>query len=125
MTDVLAFFYALFVTVPPLFFISFFFAWKAMGQTRMSAVKKAADWSTPGFMLAVHYQTTVLWDIASFWFIIIIFLATMIVFTIVHWRKSEEVQLAAMMKSAWRFQFLLFFLIYGALLFYGFIRPII
>lgn len=113
---------SLFLTVPVLGFILIYFVVRAVTKNSKKSVHRALDYSTILFILAVHFLIASIWGKSFFWLIILIMILTAMLFTVVHWKFKGEIVLNKVIKGFWRFNFLLFFIAYFALLIFGLIE---
>lgn len=121
MSSALASVVATFVTVPLLaFYLIYLVSVKTTRNKRIS-VKRAVDFSACFFIIAVYFIAFEIWAISLFWLILMLFILVAMVFTIIHWKVSEDIHFGKLLKGIWRFNFIIFFFAYLFLSFYGLI----
>jgi CDP-diglyceride synthetase len=109
----------IFLMVPLLGFIIIYFLYKMITKNSLKSFHVALDLSTVLFILAVHFLTMTIWGESFFWLIAILLIIIAMVFVVVHWKVKGEIVLNKVFKGFWRFNFLIFFLAYITLTFYG------
>jgi CDP-diglyceride synthetase len=109
----------IFFMVPLLGFIIIYFLYKMITKNSLKSFHVALDLSTVLFILAVHFLTMTIWGESFFWLIAILLIIIAMVFVVVHWKVKGEIVLNKVFKGFWRFNFLIFFLAYITLTFYG------
>ncbi|MBD8068401.1 DUF3397 domain-containing protein [Bacillus sp. PS06] len=77
------------------------------------------DLTTFLFMISVHYLLLALLDQSYLWVIFMVLLSTIVVFGLIHWKKTNEVNIVKVLKGSWRFSFLFFATSYLLLLITG------
>jgi hypothetical protein len=124
-SNAVAWFLATFVTLPILAFYLIYIVCVKTTRNKKRSFKLAVDLSTILFIISVHFIVYEIWEVSLFGFILLLILIIAIIFTIIHWKIAEDIQLSKLLRGIWRFNFLLFFLIYFLLSIYGlFIRVI-
>ncbi|MCS0787330.1 DUF3397 domain-containing protein [Cytobacillus pseudoceanisediminis] len=112
------------VTIPLLGYLAVFIISKQITKKHKRSVHIALDVSTLFFILAVHYLIVVIWDKSYLWMIVLSLLITAVTFIIMHWRIKQEINLRALFKGFWRFNFLLYFTAYIVLMFIGLVQRV-
>ncbi|MCM3242955.1 DUF3397 domain-containing protein [Cytobacillus oceanisediminis] len=112
------------VTIPLLGYLAVFIISKQITKKHKRSVHIALDVSTLFFILAVHYLIVVIWDKSYLWMIVLSLLITAVTFIIMHWRIKQEVNLRALFKGFWRFNFLLYFTAYIVLMLIGLVQRV-
>ncbi|WP_066318140.1 DUF3397 domain-containing protein [Bacillus sp. FJAT-29814] len=103
-------------------FLAVFIIGKLVTKNTRRSVHYALDYSTVFFIFSVHFLLKTIWGNSLFWLIILILILTAMVFVIVHWKVKQDINLKKVMKGFWRFNFLLFSLVYIGLTIYGLIH---
>lgn len=103
-------------------FLAVFIIGKLVTKNTRRSVHYALDYSTVFFIFSVHFLLKTIWGNSFFWLIILILILTAMVFVIVHWKVKQDIDLKKVMKGFWRFNFLLFSLVYIGLTIYGLIH---
>jgi hypothetical protein len=112
------------VTIPLLGYLAVFIISKQITKKHKRSVHIALDVSTLFFILAVHYLIVVIWDKSYLWMIVLSLLITAVTFIIMHWRIKQEVNMRALFKGFWRFNFLLYFTAYIVLMLIGLVQRV-
>ncbi|UTR15198.1 DUF3397 domain-containing protein [Salipaludibacillus sp. LMS25] len=119
MAEVTAVITATLVTMPLLgLYIIYLITMKA-ARNKQRSFKLAVDLTVLLFITSVYFMVYEIWGIRMGWLIAMFFLLTAIVFTFVHWKNYEEIDIQRVFKGVWRFQFVVFFLLYFMILMYG------
>ncbi len=92
-----------------------------MTKNTRKSMYKALDYTTILYIISVHFLIVTIWGKSLFWLIILIMILIAMMFVLVHWKVKEEIVLKKVMKGFWRFNFIVFFLTYISLTFYGLI----
>ncbi|PYZ97916.1 hypothetical protein CR205_04790 [Alteribacter lacisalsi] len=108
------------VTVPFIAFYLVYIVTVKLTRKKSVALRTAVDGSLLFFMLAVHFFILEIWGLSLIQYVFALMFLTAIIFTLIHWKKYEEVQFIRIVKGVWRFQFVLFFVLYFVLMFVGF-----
>lgn len=124
MNTVLSSLIATLVTIPLLGYLAVFIISKQITKKHKRSVHIALDVSTLLFILAVHYLIIVIWDKSYLWMIVLSLLITAVTFIIMHWRIKQEINLRALFKGFWRFNFLLYFTAYIVLMIIGLVQRV-
>ncbi|MCM3768579.1 DUF3397 domain-containing protein [Neobacillus niacini] len=103
-------------------FLAVFIIGKLVTKNTRRSVHYALDYSAVFFIFSVHFLLKTIWGNSFFWLIILILILTAMVFVIVHWKVKQDINLKKVMKGFWRFNFLLFSLVYIGLTIYGLIH---
>ncbi len=115
---------ASFVTIPLLGYIIVFVISKWLTKKHHKSVRVALDLTTFFLVIAVHYLIKVIWGLSLFWVICIVMILVAIMFVVIHWKTKQEIDFAKVFRGFWRFNFLLFSLVYLLLLIYGLISRV-
>ncbi|WP_312469187.1 DUF3397 domain-containing protein [Neobacillus sp.] len=110
-----------FFTLPFTGSILVYFFIKLMTKNTRKSMYKALDYTTILYIISVHFLIVTIWGKSLFWLIILIMILIAMMFVLVHWKVKEEIVLKKVMKGFWRFNFIVFFLTYISLTFYGLI----
>lgn len=124
MTEVISSIIATFVTIPVLGYIIVFIISKLLTRHHRKSVKFAIDVTTLLLVIAVHYFIMAIWGISLFWLLLLLMIMIAISFVFAHWKLKHEIVFSKVFKGFWRFNFLLFGIIYMVLLIYGLILRI-
>lgn len=124
MNNVLAWTLATILTLPVLFFYLVYIVTVKLNKNKKKAFRLAVDASTIVFIASVHFLIIEVWGKSLLWLIFVLILIVAIVFTIINWKITEEIQPRRLIRGVWRFNFMLFFVIYFFLAFYGLVLRI-
>ncbi len=119
MSNALAWIVATFVTMPILALYFIYLISIKTTKNKKRSLKLAVDYSTILFIIAVYFIVYEIWTKSFFWIIMIVILIIGMIFTIIHWKVSEDIQLGKLLIGIWRVNFLLFFFAYLLLSLYG------
>ncbi|MFD0825232.1 DUF3397 domain-containing protein [Neobacillus sp. M.A.Huq-85] len=108
--------------LPPLGFVAAYIIFRMITKSKRKSVHKALDFTTLLFIIAVHFLIVTIWGKSLFWLIIIVLILIAMTFVVVHWKIKGEILFGKVLKGFWRCNFILFFLVYMALTFYGLIH---
>ncbi|WP_223595995.1 DUF3397 domain-containing protein [Neobacillus bataviensis] len=122
MSSIISTILTLFITLPFLGLLVIFFIFKLVTKNTRKSVHKALDYTTVLFIFSVHFLILTIWEKSLFWLIILIMIIIAMMFVLVHWKVKEEIIIKKVMKGFWRFNFILFFLVYISLTLYGLIH---
>jgi hypothetical protein len=115
LTDIITIFF----TLPFLGLIIIYFLYKMITNDSRKSFHKALDYSTILFIIAVHFLLIIITGKTLSWLILIILILIAMVFVVVHWKIKGEIILFKVFKGFWRCNFLIFFIAYIFLTFYG------
>jgi hypothetical protein len=115
---------ATFVTIPLLGYLVVFIISKQVTKKHRRSVHIALDVSTLLFIFSVHYLILTIWDQNYFWMIILSMLVIAIIFILIHWKVKQEINIPLVFRGYWRFNFLLFFMIYIVLTVIGVVQSV-
>jgi hypothetical protein len=113
---------ALLFIMPFFGFLIVFVVLRLSTKDTRKSIHYALDYSTILFIFSVHFLIKTIWGKSLLWLIILVLIVTAMVFVIVHWKVKGEIDLRKVMKGFWRFNFLLFSLLYIGLTLYGLIH---
>ncbi|MFN7250949.1 MAG: DUF3397 domain-containing protein [Anaerobacillus sp.] len=119
MSDAIAWVVATFVTLPIFAFYLIYLVSVKTTKNKRKSIKLAVDTSAILFIIAVYFISYEIWSQSLLWLIITLIIVVAMIFTIIHWKVSEDIQLDKLLKGFWRFNFLLFVFMYLILSFYG------
>lgn len=119
MSDAIAWVVATFVTLPIFAFYLIYLVSVKTTKNKKKSIKLAVDTSAILFVIAVYFISYEIWSQSLLWLIITLIIIVAMLFTIIHWKVSEDIQLDKLLKGFWRFNFLLFFFMYLLLSVYG------
>ncbi|WP_040204840.1 DUF3397 domain-containing protein [Neobacillus jeddahensis] len=108
-----------FFTIPFLGSVLVFLVIKLITKNTRVSLLKALDYTTILFIISVHFLIITLLGKSLFGFILLIMILVAMMFVFVHWKVREEIVMKKVLKGFWRFSFILFFLAYITLTFYG------
>ncbi|MCR6107179.1 DUF3397 domain-containing protein [Salipaludibacillus agaradhaerens] len=121
MAEVTAVITATLITAPLLGLYIFYLIIMKVSQNKQRSFKIAVDATVLLFIASVYFMVYEIWGVRTGWLIVMFFLLTAIVFTFVHWKNYEEIDIKRVFKGVWRFQFVVFFLLYFIVIMYGLI----
>ncbi|MBS4177221.1 DUF3397 domain-containing protein [Lederbergia citrea] len=110
---------AIFVTLPVLLYILIFILTKQLTNNHRKAKSAAMNATTIVLIFSVHFLILAIWAKSLIWIIFLFMLITAIVFTYIYWKIREEIVYPKVFLGYWRLNFLLFSVLYIALLLYG------
>ncbi|QOY34366.1 DUF3397 domain-containing protein [Anaerobacillus isosaccharinicus] len=119
MSDALAWMVATFVTLPIFAFYLVYIVTVKATKNKKKSIKLAVDISASFFIIAVYFIAYEIWSQSLFWVMIISLIVVAMIFTVVHWKISEDIHLGKLLKGIWRFNFLLYVFAYILLSVYG------
>ena len=125
MEELLVIIAATLVTIPLIGFYLVYIISVKISKDKVFALKLAADGTTVLFVIAVYFIVFEIWDLRLAWLFILFFLVTAIAFTLLHWKKYEDIEISKVVKGVWRFQFIFFFVVYFVLIIYGLFSEIL
>jgi hypothetical protein len=118
-SDAIAWLVATFVTLPIFTFYLIYLVSVKTTKNKRKSIKLAVDTSAIFFIIAVYFISYEIWSQSLLWLIITLIIVVAMIFTIIHWKVSEDIQLDKLLKGFWRFNFLLFVFMYLVLSVYG------
>ncbi|UCZ51836.1 DUF3397 domain-containing protein [Bacillus shivajii] len=124
MSSIIVFIIASFVTVPLIAFYLVYIISVKSTKNKVFSIKLAADCTVVLLMFAIYFIALEIWGISILWMIILFFLLSSIIFTILHWKSYELISIHKVFKGVWRFQFFVLSVLYFILMVYGFIANI-
>ncbi|MFA9557352.1 DUF3397 domain-containing protein [Evansella sp. AB-rgal1] len=123
-SEVFVFVAATLVTAPLIgLYIVYLIAVKST-HNKVYSVKLAVDSTAFLFIIAVYFIILEIWEVRIMWLFILFVLLSAMIFTFLHWKKYEDIQITKVLKGVWRFQFFVFFVLYFILIFYGLVRHV-
>jgi hypothetical protein len=125
MIEFTAFLAATLVTVPLIGLYIIYFVSVKTTRNKQVSFKIAVDSTVLLFIISVYFLFLEIWRIHTGWMIVLFFLFTALIFTVLHWKNYEDIKLRRLFKGVWRFQFVVFFILYFILVIYGMIFRII
>jgi predicted lysophospholipase L1 biosynthesis ABC-type transport system permease subunit len=124
MGDIVAWVIATIVTIPLLGWYLIYITTVKISKNKSKSLRLASDWTTILFMVAVYFIMVELWARSFLWIILAAFFFIAILVTWIHWKLSGDIQVGKLFRGIWRFNFILFFLLYVLLFSYGLILRI-
>ncbi|MCL7746361.1 MULTISPECIES: DUF3397 domain-containing protein [Halalkalibacter] len=124
MTELVAFVIATIVTIPLLGWYMIYITSVKISKNKSKSMRRASDWTTLLFMIAVYFIMIEIWAQSFLWIILAIFFFIALVVTWIQWRVSGDIQTIKLFKGIWRFNFLTFVIIYVLLSGYGLLARI-
>jgi hypothetical protein len=118
-SEIFAVIAATLVTIPLLGLYFVYLAAVKTTRNKVFSLKLAVDCTALLFMAAVYFLILEIWGVHLLWVFILFFLASAVIFTIMHWKVYEDIYIRKVIKGVWRFQFFVFLLAYFALILYG------
>lgn len=125
MIDVLLGSLATFVTVPILAWIVVYWITKKLTRKKKRSFLLATDVTTFFLIVSVIVIMYTIWSLSFIWPIVILLLVVVISITFVFWKQDKDVGMYQIMKTSWRFNFLLFSTGYLLLCIYGLIDRVL
>ncbi|WP_062197760.1 DUF3397 domain-containing protein [Massilibacterium senegalense] len=105
--------------LPPVLGLTVYVFFKYIPRTQHRAFHIAVDITTIFLIFAVYFLMIQLFQFSGFSYIVLIILLVGLVMTIIHYKKFEYIRFKKLIKSTWRFCFLIFFLGFIGLVTYG------
>ncbi|GAE33846.1 DUF3397 domain-containing protein [Halalkalibacter akibai] len=124
MGDIVAWVIATIVTIPLIGWYIIYITTVKISKNKSKSIRLASDWTTVLFMAAVYFIMVELWEKSFFWIILALFFFIAILFTWIHWKLSGDIETSKLFRGIWRFNFLLFFVVYLLLFSYGLLSRI-
>jgi hypothetical protein len=124
MSNILSSIIAVLITAPILVYFLVFIISKQLTKKHRQSVHYAIDISTIFFILSVHFLVINIWKQSLSWAIFIFMLVCAIIFVIINWSIKGEIIFVRLVKGFWRFNFLIFILLYFVLTIYGLIQKV-
>lgn len=107
------------VTVPLIaLYVVYFIAVKA-SRNKMLSFKFAVDVTVVLFIVSVYFLFLEIWSVRTGGWMILFILLTAVLFTFFHWKNHDDIHIRKVLKGVWRFQFVVFLVLYFLLLIYG------
>ncbi|GGA83838.1 DUF3397 domain-containing protein [Ornithinibacillus halotolerans] len=125
MFEIILYVIAFMVSFPILITIGLYYAFKFIYQNKIKAFHQSVNWTTLLYILAVHTVLADLFNHSFILYIVVLLLLILTIVVIVQWKKYIDVDLYKAIKFLWRISFLIFFLLYIALVFYGIVSEIL
>lgn len=110
---------ALFITVPLFFYLLIFVFVKQVTKNHRKAFSIAVHLTTVLLIASVHFLIIAIWSQSYFFLIVLFMLVLAMIFTFLHWKMREEIIYSKVFIGYWRFNFLVFSILYISLLIYG------
>lgn len=123
MVDLVIYFLAFFITLPPAIMILIYIIGLKRHQSSMRAIHMTANWTTIFFVIAVDLIISMMFDIDVTGLLIAFMLFLLGVIIFFQW-KNTEIHFPKAMRLLWRIAFLLFFFLYLLLILVGVIKRI-
>ncbi|WP_209125472.1 DUF3397 domain-containing protein [Alkalihalobacillus sp. BA299] len=121
MSSAFAWFIATVVTLPIVGWYIVYIITVKITKKKSYSIRLAADISLVFFISAVYFISYEIWNQSFLWVILIAFFVVAICFTIIHWKVANDVHFIRLFRGIWRFNFILFFIVYIMLSTYGLI----
>lgn len=116
---------AIFIMIPFLSGLLVFLLTKLISQNNRKAMNLSIDVTTVFFIFSVHFLLETIWGKSFFWIIILVLIVIAMAFAVLHWKVNQEIIIQKVLKSFWRFSFLLFSVAYLAFTLFGIIKSAI
>lgn len=115
---------ATFITAPVLGLYIIYFILVKTTKKKQFSFKVAVDYTVLLFITSVYFLCLEIWELQIGWFVLLFLLMSASLFTILHWKYFDDIDLKRVFKSVWRFQFVVYCLLYFFLIIYGLIFQI-
>ncbi|WLD95056.1 DUF3397 domain-containing protein [Alkalihalobacillus sp. AL-G] len=125
MVDFFAGSLATLITVPLIAWLMVYSVMKKFTQKKKKSFLFATDVTTFFLIASVLSILYTIWERSFIWPIIVLLLAIVICITWIYWKQDKDVSMFRILKTAWRFNFLLFSTGYLSLSIYGLVTRII
>ncbi|WP_257350564.1 DUF3397 domain-containing protein [Pseudalkalibacillus decolorationis] len=123
--DILAGSLATLVTAPLLVWFIIYGSMKKLTHKKKKSFHFASDITTFFLIASVLSIAHTIWNHSLLWPIMVLLLLIFSCITWLYWKQDKDIELIKIIKTAWRFNFLLFFMCYLLLCAYGLITRII
>ncbi|KGX93332.1 hypothetical protein N781_12750 [Pontibacillus halophilus JSM 076056 = DSM 19796] len=119
MNDVLAYLFAIVITMPiPTTLVVFFIARKFYRRGK-PALRFAINTTVLVYILAVEVSLFVIFERSYFWYILLFLIVLLSMFVILQWKYKKDIYFMKAWKGFWRLSFFLFMMAYVGLTVYG------
>jgi uncharacterized membrane protein YozB (DUF420 family) len=119
MVDIFAWLISLAVTLPMLTLVILFLILRIVVKNKKKSIMLTVDLSTFFFIVSVHFHLLTLFKQSFLSFIILGLMCLTLVVYYIEYKRSKAPTITRVSKKVWRMSFLLFFVIYLVLAFYG------
>lgn len=113
------------ITAPLIGYILVFVVSKQITNNHQRAVFLAIDVTTLLLIISVHFIVQTIWHQSFFWLILIVVILIAMLFVFIHWKTKNEINLKRVMRGFWRFNFLLFSVVYLVLILLGIVSRVL
>ncbi|QKS71533.1 DUF3397 domain-containing protein [Paenalkalicoccus suaedae] len=111
----------LIITVPLISMLLVYVVLRKVTKRKHKSLKLAVDSHVPIFAVSIYFLVRQLFHFSAVGVLLIALLTSALVFMIIHWRLTEEIDMRRILRGAWRFQFLLYLSAYIGLIVTGLI----
>ncbi|WP_349410403.1 DUF3397 domain-containing protein [Pseudalkalibacillus sp. SCS-8] len=125
MVDVFLGSLATFVTLPILAWVFVYWVAKGITRKKKTSFLLATDVTTFFLICSVLVIMYTIWSKSFIWPLIIFLITVIISITFVYWKQDKDVGIFRILKTSWRFNFLLFSSGYLFLCVYGLINRVL
>lgn len=125
MEAVLSWVIATLITFPILGYVIVFVSTKQITKNHHKAVNFSINFVTIPFVLSVYFLIQSIWDISSFWIILLAIIILAIMVVIVHHKVKGEIDLQKVLRGIWRINTVFFILVYCILVGFGILSSMI
>ncbi|MGJ9381307.1 DUF3397 domain-containing protein [Salipaludibacillus sp. CF4.18] len=119
MGDLAIGFIATLITAPILGLYLVYFVLVKITKSKQYAFKTAVDYTVFLFIMSVYFLCREIWSLEIGSFVLLFLLLSATIFTIVHWKHNDDIQIKKVFKSVWRFQFVVYLPLYFIFTIYG------
>lgn len=121
----LSFIVEIFVLCPFFFFGILYVFFKKFSKKQTKLFGKAADITTVILFFSIPALVHFIWSFNIGFLVLIIAIVIAIVFTIIEWKTTKEIEIIPLLRKIWRFLFLVLTFIYIATLIGAIIQKIV
>lgn len=113
------------ITIPLIGWYLIYITTVKVTKKKSYSIRLASDISAFLFMAAVYFIMYEIWQRSFLWLILIVFFLIAIIFTFMHWKQFEDIQVGRLFRGIWRFNFIVFFFLYIGLSIYGLVHNVL
>lgn len=122
---IISYIFACLVTLPILTWFILNFILNYLLKNKRRAFRISTDVSTFFAIIDVYLLINQIWSISLMWLLVLFVLLSGVAFTFIYWRGQHEFDSKKIIRSVWRFNFLIFMTASLVLLFYGLVEGLL
>lgn len=124
MLDYLIYIVSFFITIPFVVTILIYLVATKLYHHKLKAIHTSVNWTTLLYIIAVSLMFQNIIGRSLIGWMIILFISALAIMIIFQWKSGAEVEFRKALKIVWRLSFLLFVLLYFALMLMGILKNI-